>query len=92
MSSSLFYSLGIDRPFSGTLHLEGSTGTASGVVKGELSESPGEIAFTSDETGVDPELDVVPRSGVSTPKFGARGRSVSVVRNADGVLSVHANR
>lgn len=92
MSGSLFYSLGIDKPFPGTLHLEGSTGTATGVVKGELSESPGEIAFTSDEAGVDLEIGVGTRSGVATPGLRARGRVVSVVRGADGALSVNSSR
>src|SRR5471030_3030735 len=52
MSGGLFHSLGIDLPSSGSLHLEGVTGTASGSIKGEITESAGALTFTSDEADV----------------------------------------
>jgi hypothetical protein len=90
MSGGLFQSLGIDLPSSGSLKLEGVSGTATGSIKGELTEAPGEMTFTSDEAGVYLEISVAPRSSVTTPVLHASGRVVSVIRRSDGVLRVES--
>ena len=90
ITGGLFISLGIDERTTGTLHLNGQTGIATGVVQGEIIESPGELTFTADEAGALLEISVGPRPGVSNPRLGARGHAVSVVRGPDGALSVHA--
>jgi len=86
----LFTTLGVDKPYPGSLHLEGGGGTATGTIVGELSQRPGQLTFASDVAGVELEIVVKSRSRAATPRYVARGKTVRVVRSEAGVLSVES--
>ena len=86
----IYKSFAVDKPYPGSLHLEGRGGTATGTIVGELSQHPGQLTFASDVAGVELEIVVKSQSGAATPRYVARGKTVRVVRSETGVLSVES--
>jgi len=87
----LFKSLGIDARAtpSGSITLSGDSGTARGVVNGELSEETGELIFSTSASNPELVLSVWPKSGAALPRLYAHGHTVLVMRSAAKGLIVN---
>jgi hypothetical protein len=87
MGGRIFKSLGVEGQ-TGSVKLDGNSGTAMGVLSAELTADVGEMSFSVPVFGPELELVVWPRSGASAPRFHARGHTVRVYRDRSGVLGV----
>ena len=86
LTGSLFQSLGIAEGTRGQLSLgPGGSGTATGMVVGELAVGVGELVFSVPPSGAEIEVRVWPASGTATPRLVGRGHEVRVVRDATGL-------
>ena len=87
MDGEIFQTLGVVGT-TGTVSLKAKRGTATGVLRAELTAEPGEMSFSVPSSAPELELRVWPMSGAATPRFWARGRTVVVGRSASGEFYV----
>lgn len=88
IDGKLHHTVGIDRSDSGSLRLTENGGTADGPIFVDLTESRGELTFTSDDPQQTLELRVTKEDRDDAQVLFARGTTIRLVRDKDGVLSV----